>query len=118
MTAREATNAYQYRWQREAVSALTTMLAHGARERLPALSWIIATTGALVGDAHGLASTPVEQRAAFDAWADYLGARRWPERTDADGATHLHAQFTWHQDDRVKGAVRAVIWPTDGDAHH
>ena len=118
MTACEITAAYEHRWQREAARALTTMLAHGHQEGLPALGWSIATIGALVGDAHGLASTPAEQRGAFDAWADYLAARRWPERTDSDGVTHLYAQFTWRGDARVKGAVRAVIWPTDGDCHY
>ncbi|MEU0931062.1 hypothetical protein QFW82_20770 [Streptomyces malaysiensis subsp. malaysiensis] len=118
MTAPETTAAYQHRWQREAAHALAAMLAHGHREGLPALQWSIATTGALVGTAPGLASTPAEQRAAFNAWADYLGANRRPERTTSDGTTYLHAQFTWHQDHEVMGAVRADIFPTDGVSDH
>ncbi|WP_327290765.1 hypothetical protein [Streptomyces sp. NBC_01198] len=103
-------------WQRQAVVALVAMLTHGYSEGLPALHWSIATTGTLIGEAHGLGVGVVEQRAAFDAWADYLNADRWQERTDADGTTHLHAVFTWRQNDRVKGAIRAVVFAATDDS--
>jgi hypothetical protein len=106
----------QHRWQQQAHRALGVMLEHGYREGLPALMWTIAPTGALVGDVDTLTSTPEEQRAAFAAWVEYLGGDRWPERTDSSGCVRLHASFTWHQDDRVKGAIRADIWPAEDGA--
>jgi hypothetical protein len=111
--AYETTDRDRHNWQRRGVRALTAMLDHGYREGLPALHWGITTLGDVIGDAHGLTVSVVEQRAAFDAWAEYLGANRWQERTDSAGITRLHAQFTWHADDRVKGALRAVLIPTD-----
>ncbi|WP_329023334.1 hypothetical protein [Streptomyces sp. NBC_00690] len=110
----ETTDRDLSRWQRAAVDALAAMLAHGQRDGLPVLHWGISKTGALAGDVHGLTSTPAEQRAAFDAWADYLGAKRWPERTDADGTVRLHAQFSRSRDRQAKsvaGALRAVLLP-------
>jgi hypothetical protein len=109
----ETTDRDQTRWQLRDARALVAMLEYGYREGLPTLQWSIGSFGGLVGDAHGLTVSPVEQRAAFDAWADYLAADRWRERTDADGTAHLHANFTWQQDDRVKGAIRAVVFPAD-----
>jgi hypothetical protein len=109
----ETTDRDRHRWQLRDARALVAMLEHGYREGLPPLHWSIGSIGGLVGEAHGLGSSVAEQRAAFDAWVDYLGARRWLERTDRDGVTHLHAQFTWGADDRVKGAIRADVFPTD-----
>ncbi|QIJ61429.1 hypothetical protein [Streptomyces sp. JB150] len=74
------------------------------------MAWTIATSGALVGDVDSLTSTPAEQRAAFAAWAEYLGARVAPERVGSDGVAHLYAQFSW-QGDRVRGAIRAAVYP-------
>jgi hypothetical protein len=74
--------------------------------------WTVATTGALTGEVPGLVETPDEQRAAVKAWAVYLGATV-KERTNRDGVTYLSAGFTWHQDDRVKGAIRATIFPEE-----
>jgi hypothetical protein len=99
--------------QQRAAAALTSVLAYGYRMGLPAVAWTPNTMGDLIADVHGLAVTPADQRAAFDAWCDYLAADRWRERTDADGTAHLHAVFTWHDDPRVKGAVRAVVIPAD-----
>jgi hypothetical protein len=41
---------------------------------LPAITWTIAISGALVGDVDSLTSTPVEQRNAFSAWAGSIWA--------------------------------------------
>lgn len=103
---------YNHRWQTEAHRALGVMLDHGFKAGLPALTWIVATTGALTGEVGGLTETPAEQRAAVKAWAAYLGATV-QERTNRDGVTHLYAGFTWQQDDQVKGAIRATLFPQD-----
>jgi len=104
-------NRTQNQRQQRAVTALAAMLAHGAREGLPALHWSVNMLSDLIGDVHGLTATLAEQRAAYEAWCDYLGAQRWAERTDSNGTTHLHAVFTWADDDRVKGAIRARLFP-------
>lgn len=109
----ETTDADLRRWQARDARALVAMLEAAHSAALPTLHWSIGSIGGLVGEAHGLGSTLAEQRAAFDAWANYLGATRWPERTDNAGITRLHAHFTWHADDRVKGAIRADLFPAD-----
>lgn len=98
---------YLRRWQRAAYQALGEFLDAG----LPAVSWTIATSGALVGDVDSLTSTPDEQRAAFDAWARHVGADVWPERVNANGVTRLHAGFAWSKNPDVRGAIRASIYP-------
>jgi hypothetical protein len=68
----------------------------------------------LIADVPGLTSTPDQQRAVFTAWCDYLAADRRGERVDANGVTHLHAVFTWHDDPSVGGTVRAVLFLEEG----
>ena len=99
---------YKRRWQRAAHQTLGEFL----KADLPAVSWSIPVSGALVGDVDALTSTPAEQRAAFAAWTRYLGADVMPERVDSDGVTHLYAKF-WRQGDLdgVRGAIRASIYP-------
>lgn len=104
-------NSYSLRWQRDAHRALGEFLAAATKLDLPAVSWTIATSGALVGDVDSLSSTPEGMRSAFDAWAGQLGARVLPERTDSDGVTHLYAQFAWGANDLVRGAIRATVYP-------
>ncbi|MEU1919330.1 hypothetical protein ABZ742_04055 [Streptomyces albogriseolus] len=101
------TSMYQRRWQRDAHQALGEFLA---TDDLPAVTWTIAISGALVADIDSLTSTPDEQRAAFEAWARHLDAKVIPERTSSSGAIRLYAQFSW-QDDRVRGAIRCSIYP-------
>ncbi|MFD7999900.1 hypothetical protein [Streptomyces mirabilis] len=110
-------NSYKLRWQRDAHRALGEFLATAAEMDLPALSWTIAISGALVGDVDSLTSTPDEQRAAFRTWAGWLGADVVPERVDSDEVTHLYAKFTWSKKASVGGAIRADIAPPmdDGD---
>ncbi|MEV0220852.1 hypothetical protein [Streptomyces sp. NPDC050704] len=112
-----AANEFKLRWQRAAHRALDEFLTSAAELGLPALSWTIATSGALVGDVDSLTSTPDEMRAAFRTWAGVLGGTVTPERTDSDGAAHLYAKFTWSKDPEVRGAIRATIVPPfeDGD---
>ncbi|MCX5522613.1 hypothetical protein OG342_07010 [Streptomyces bobili] len=98
---------YLRRWQRAAYQALGEFL----KADLPAVTWTIATSGALVGDVDSLTSTPAEQRAAFDAWARHLDADVWPERTDSNRVTRLHAGFAWSKNPDVRGAIRADIYP-------
>ncbi|MFJ7176437.1 hypothetical protein ACIQXA_08515 [Streptomyces massasporeus] len=106
-----ASREFARRWQRDAYQALGEFLQP---KDLPAIAWTIATTGALVGDVDSLASTPAEQRAAFAAWTRHLNADAAPERTGEDGVTHLYAKFRW-QGDRVRGAIRATIYPPMDD---
>ncbi|WP_171117831.1 MULTISPECIES: hypothetical protein [unclassified Streptomyces] len=101
-----ASAMYERRWQRDAHQALGEFLQS---DDLPAVSWTIATSGALVGDVDSLTSTPAEQRAAFEAWARHLDAKVFPERTN-DGVVRLYTQFSW-QGDRVRGAIRCSIYP-------
>ncbi|WP_060905360.1 hypothetical protein [Streptomyces scabiei] len=102
-----ADQMYVRRWQRDAHRALGELLK---ADDLPGVTWTIATSGALVADVDSLTSTPDEQRAAFDAWARHLDADVIPERVDSGGATHLYAKFSW-QGERVRGAIRATIYP-------
>ncbi|MEV7975395.1 hypothetical protein [Streptomyces sp. NPDC086519] len=112
-------NGYSLRWQRLAHRALGEFLAVATKKQMPALSWTIATSGALVGDVDSLATTPEKQRATFDAWAKQLDAKVTPERVTSDGVAHLYAQFAWSKDSEVRGAIRAEIYPPmdveDGD---
>lgn len=110
-------NSYSLRWQRDAHRALGEFLAAATKLDLPAVSWTIATSGALVGDVDSLASTPDEMQATFAAWAGQLGASVKPERVDASGGVHLYAQFAWGANDLVRGALRATVYPPleDGD---
>jgi hypothetical protein len=98
---------YVRRWQRDAHRALGEFLQ---ADDLPGVTWTIATSGALVADVDSLTSTPDEQRSAFAAWAGHLNADVTPERVDSGGVTHLYAKFSW-QGERVRGAVRASIYP-------
>lgn len=102
-----ASREFQLRWQRAAHEALGEFLQS---DGLPAITWTIATSGALVGDVDSLTSSPAQQRDAFAAWVGHLDARVVPERVDSDGVVHLYAQFSW-QGDRVRGAIRASIYP-------
>ena len=103
-----SSTSYQRRWQRDAYRALGKLLAV---KTLPVVAWAIPVSGALVGDIDSLASTPAEQRAAFDAWARHLGAEVVPERADRDGITHLYAKFHIAEGFGVGGAIRATIYP-------
>ncbi|MGQ4514242.1 hypothetical protein [Streptomyces sp. DW26H14] len=99
------------RWQQRSHKAIGEFLAHAAKAGLPPLTWIIASgTGAITGEASILLSTPAKQRADVEVWAKYLGVKVH-ERTGRDGVTHLWAQFVWHKDRFVGGAIRADIHP-------
>lgn len=105
-------NTYSLRWQRDAHRALGEFLAAATDLGLPAMSWTIATTGALVGDVDSPNSTPAQQRAAFDAWTSWLNVEGVTDRMRRDGVTHLYAQFRRGEGaSEVRGAIRADIYP-------
>lgn len=98
-------------WQLRAVRVLTDLLKAAHTDDLPVVAWSVGRTGNLV--AHCYHGTATERRTAFEAWRALLGATAWPERTDAAGATHLHATV-----DRYSGvqiAVLADLFPDDDD---
>ncbi|MFB6516381.1 hypothetical protein [Streptomyces virginiae] len=103
-------NEFKLRWQRDAHKALGEFLATAAEIDLPAVTWTIATSGALSGDVVSLGSTPVAMRLAFRVWANRRGADV-TERTTKDGVAHLYAKFVWAKKDTVRGAIRATIYP-------
>jgi len=78
------TDAERRGWQIRAHQLLGDLLTLD----LPPAHWQIGAFGDLI--ARAAATDPAQQRAAFDAWVDHLGARRWPERDDY-GITHLRA---------------------------
>lgn len=80
------------RWQIKGNKALTELLTHAFHERLPALDWRIGTGSSLIGTVQQPTFDARQKRAAFDRWADYLGAVRWPDYTGSDGRTRLRAK--------------------------
>lgn len=104
----DVTNQDRIRWQRMAYDTVGQFLADATAQDLPAITWIIATSGAITGRVDGLGSTPDKQRAAFDAWVAYLGVTP-TERSYRDGSVTLHAKFS--RGDLVGGAIRADIAP-------
>lgn len=113
--ASAAGNECCLRWQSDAHRVLGEFLAAAAEQNLPAVSWTIATTGALVADVDSLNSTPEEMRAAFEAWTGWLNARGVADRMRRDGVTHLYAQFRRGKGaTEVRGAIRAELVPPMG----
>lgn len=109
-------NAYSLRWQSDAHRVLGEFLAAARQHNLPAVSWTIATTGALVADVDSLNSTPMEMRAAFEAWTGWLNVIGVTDRMRQDGVTHLYAQFRRGEGAaQVRGAIRADIHPPFDD---
>lgn len=107
-------NADHLRWQELAREALGDFLAVAAAADLPAIAWTIATNGAMTGAVDSLTADAAGQRAAFYAWAIYLGTEP-TERTDSAGTVHLYASFTWARNYLVGGALRARISPDFDD---
>lgn len=106
MGAFDITDADRIRWQRMAHDTVGGFLADAAEQGLPAVTWIVATNGAITGRVDGLGVTPAQQRAAFDAWAGYLAVTP-SERPHRDGSVTLYATF--ERGDLVGGAIRADI---------
>ena len=107
----DITNRDRLRWQRDAHAAQGEFLATAIELDLPAITWTIAVSGALVGDVDSLTTAPAAMRATFSTWAGVLGAMVRPERIDSSGAVHLYGKFTWSRNDLVRGAIRATIHP-------
>lgn len=103
-------NQDRLRWQLLAHQALGDFLAAAAIEDLPALTWTVASNGAMTGTVDLLSMNPADARTAFEAWASRLGAEV-KERTDASGVVHLYGRFAWTQNYLVGGALRAELVP-------
>lgn len=102
---------YAYNWQATAHRILGELITEGRDNGLPPLLWMLATTGALVGEAPGLATDP-DQRTSITAWATHLGASVTETARD-DGRVILHAPFS-RRGERV-GALRAELFPKRDD---
>ncbi|MDX2757862.1 hypothetical protein [Streptomyces europaeiscabiei] len=107
----DITNRDRLGWQRDAHAAQGEFLATAIELDLPAVTWTIAVSGALVGDVDSLTTAPAAMRATFSTWSGVLGAAVTPERVDSSGTAHLYAQFVWSKNDLVRGAIRATIHP-------
>lgn len=114
MGAYDVSDADRLRWQRMAHEEVGRFLADATEQGLPAITWIVATNGAITGRVDGLGVTPEQQRAAFEAWAGYLAVTP-TERPHRDGSVTLSARF--ERSLLVAGAIRADIAPalTDMD---
>ncbi|MCZ4510455.1 hypothetical protein O3Q52_20125 [Streptomyces sp. ActVer] len=112
MAEHDITEQDRNRWQRLAHDEVGVFLSDARSLGLPAVTWIIATTGAITGKVNALGSTPAKQRADFDAWVAYLGVTP-SGRTRRDGSVTLHAKF--ERGDLVGGAIRADIDPPMDD---
>ncbi|MFI5992458.1 hypothetical protein ACIBAC_11475 [Streptomyces sp. NPDC051362] len=110
----DVTQANRLRWQRLAHEQVGRFLTDAPEHNLPAITWTVATTGAITGRVDGLGVTPEQQRTAFEAWAAYLNVTP-TERDHRDGSVTLHAHF--ERGLGVGGALRADIAPpmTDED---
>ncbi|MGI5119311.1 hypothetical protein ACQEU5_07175 [Marinactinospora thermotolerans] len=98
-----------YRCQTTAVTALADWLAAGAAQGCPPMDWTMTTTGVLV--ARSLAPTAAQQRTAWAAWTDFLGATPWPESARADGMVHLHAVARNPRGTELMVALVADLFP-------
>lgn len=106
VTATTDTATY-YRWQATAHLILGKLIAEGQQNGLPALTWTLATTGALTGEASML-DGPDRQRAAVAAWARHLGATIH-EHARGEGRAELIAPFD--RDGERRGVIRAELFP-------
>lgn len=108
-----ADNRMRLRWQREAHRTVADFLAAADALDLPAITWTIATTGAITGRVDGLGRTPQQQRDDLQAWARYFNLPM-SERTLSGGAVTLAVRFK--TETMVAGVIRADIFPPlDGE---
>ncbi|MGO1900572.1 MAG: hypothetical protein ACTH0H_05775 [Brachybacterium sp.] len=98
--------------QADAHRVLGELLAEGREHGLPPLRWMLATTGALTGEADGLAERE-DPRAAVAAWTAHLGATVTETTHDDGHRVSLYAAFDW--DGERQGALRAEIFRQDTD---
>ncbi|MFD9453472.1 hypothetical protein ACFWBC_10325 [Streptomyces sp. NPDC059985] len=113
--------AAHHRWMRAAANQLTTFIEQAQKNDLPELTWTLATTGALTGEAVSLASTPEQQREAIRRWADHMGVTVDSRRT-TDGREELFAGWEiagpTRADISIRGCFRATIHPSDDEYTH
>ncbi|MFP3116332.1 hypothetical protein ACQ5JZ_05405 [Streptomyces sp. ZG43] len=107
MTATSIPVGSYYRWQLDGQTVLAKLLGIGREHQLPPLTWTLAPTGAITGEASVL-DGHAAQRAAVTAWAAHLGATV-TETERADDRHTLHA-FLSVAGTRV-GALRAELHP-------
>jgi hypothetical protein len=107
-----ADNKLMLRWQRDAHRAVADFLSAANALNLPAITWIIAETGAVTGRVDGLGRTPEEQRATVEAWARYFNLPV-AERALKDGTVYLTVRFK--TETMVAGVIRADILPPMDD---
>ena len=107
-----ASNKMLLRWQREAHRTVADFLAAADALNLPAITWTIATSGAVTGQVDGLTRTPEEQRATVEAWARYFNLPV-AERALEDGTVYLTVRFK--TETMVGGVIRADILPSMDD---
>ncbi|MEV6536662.1 hypothetical protein [Streptomyces sp. NPDC051639] len=101
---------YVYRWQDTAHRILGELISEGRKLGLPPLTWTLATSGALTGQADGLTGTVETQRAAVTAWADHLGATV-TETPRNGGRISLSAPLT--RGGERHGIIRAELFLED-----
>lgn len=103
-----ADNKMRLRWQRDAHRTVADFLAAADALDLPAITWIVATTGAVTGRVDGLGRSPEEQRAVVQAWARYFNLPV-SERSLRDGSAVLTVRFC--TETMTRGVIRADIAP-------
>ncbi|MEU2889422.1 hypothetical protein [Streptomyces albidoflavus] len=106
MTATSIPVGSYYRWQLDGQTVLAKLLGIGREHQLPPLTWTLAPTGAITGEASVLDGHTL-QRAAITAWAAHLGAT--VTETERADRISLHA-FISVAGTRV-GALRAELYP-------
>jgi len=104
-------NQMELRWQHAAHRAVGDFLIAATALDLPAITWTIATTGAVTGAVHGLGRTPQQQRATVEAWARYFHLPI-SEYARQDGSVTLAVRFK--TETMVGGVIRADIAPPMG----
>jgi hypothetical protein len=107
-----ADNKLMLRWQRDAHRAVGDFLAAATALNLPAITWTIATSGAVTGAVDGLTRTADQQRHDVEAWARYFNLPV-AERTRRDRGATLTVRFK--TETMVGGVIRADIAPPMDD---
>ncbi|MFD8708156.1 hypothetical protein ACFV1W_37195 [Kitasatospora sp. NPDC059648] len=107
------TDQERTRWQLQGARALTDLLTNAFHEQLPAIDWQLQTGSALLGQIRHPGQTPADLRAAFTAWALYLGAV--PTENTHGGRTTLRAKVERHPAYGVDIVVLAEFYADEQD---
>ena len=106
MTSASNVNDTAIRCQRQSAAALVQVIGLGAKAKLPCVSWKLGYGVTLV--AQCLNTDMQERRAAFLAWAKFLGIADW-RSTEHHGVTHLHGVTEEAFDGGVQPRCRVVL---------